>query len=209
MRRRLAAALAAVLTFAAAPAATALEFQFERSNGQDVLVARGPVVTGDANRLASLLQQGRRVDLVVFRSPGGAAQEGMEIGRVLRRAGVATHLPSGFDCASACTYAFLGGRVRTADPGARYGVHMFTVSQNQELMQRLAQEIRRGGADATAEVVRLLEESSAQFAAKLAYYSVEMGVSLRLLEPNFRTRNETVRWLSLNELRDLNVVNAN
>jgi hypothetical protein len=202
-------ALALAACLGGAGAAAALEFNVNQAGSQTIIIGTGPFVRGDADRLAALLRQTRNPDAVVFRSPGGNALEGMAVGRTIRRAGVGTHLPRGYDCASACTYAFLGGRVRTADEGARYGVHMFTVAGNDAMMQRIAGIIREGGSNAAAAVVQFIEQDSARFAAQLAYYSVEMGVSLRLLEPNFTTENVTVRWLSGRELRDLNVVNAN
>jgi hypothetical protein len=85
---------------------------------------------------------------------------------------------------------------------------MFSMSRSQEVVQAVQSEIRQRGPAGAAAVIRFLEESSAQFAAELAYYSIEMGVSLRLLEPNFNTSHEGIRWLTPDELRRFNVVNA-
>lgn len=197
-----------VVLLLSAPA-RALELQPQLSpSDRTMLLLRGEFQAGDADKLEAMLRRIRDLDFILFDSPGGDAEEGLRVGRVIRRAGASTHLAPNLACASACTYAFLGGRVRTMEPGARYGVHMFSIANNEAEMQRLAATIRRGGPAAAAEVVRLVEESSARFAAQLAYYAVEMGVSLRLLEPNFTTENTAIRWLSAEELRSTNVVNA-
>jgi len=197
-------ALAALLPWPA----EALEFRVQRDRNATIILASGPFERGDAQRLSALLRQTPNVDAIIFRSPGGNAMEGMEVGRVIRRAGLATHLPAGVSCASACTYAFIGGTIRTMEPGARFGVHMFSASNNPALQREVDRVIRAGGPRAAAEVIRFVEEQSARFAAQLAYYAIEMGVSLRLLEPNFRTAHDDIHWLSARELRDLNVVNA-
>ncbi|MDA8051802.1 MAG: hypothetical protein M0002_17675 [Rhodospirillales bacterium] len=91
---------------------------------------------------------------VFLLSPGGDLQAGMALGRAIRAAGLATevglpgqpegNIPSslfgqpggnasipilGPDtrsyCASACTFAFLGGIARSAAPGSIYAVHRF------------------------------------------------------------------------------------
>lgn len=197
--------LGLLLLLALAAPAGALEFEVMRQSGRTIILASGPFTQGDAGRLDGLLRRTPNVDVLVFRSPGGVAVEGLEVGRVIRKAGLATHLPAGTVCASACTFAFLGGRVRTMDPGARYGVHLFSMSGSAGARARVEQLVRGGD---TAGAIQWLEQESARFAAQLAYYAVEMGVSLRLLAPNFSTAFEDIRWLTARELRDLNVVNA-
>ncbi len=73
---------------------------------------------------------------VFFLSPGGNLIAGLELGREIRKAGFTTvvGLPRGGKafapiersvCASACTFAFLGGISRTVAPGSIYAVHRF------------------------------------------------------------------------------------
>jgi hypothetical protein len=205
--RRLALALG-LLSLALARPAAALDFTVLNQGRGNAIFAAGAFERGDASRLEALLRRTPNVQVIVFRSPGGVADEGMAVGRVIRRAGIATHLPANTQCASACTYAYLGGTVRTMEQGARYGVHIFSASNSPGLLRRAEEAIRRDGAAGASALIRLIEESSAQFAAQLAYYTIEMGVSLRLLEPNFRTAHADIRWLTPRELRDFNVVNA-
>jgi hypothetical protein len=205
---RLAAALTLAGALGFAPPARALDYQVVRQNGAVAILATGPFVAGDANRLRDLLRRTPGAEVVMFQSPGGNAMEGMAVGRVIRQAGLATHLVRGIECASACTYAFLGGRVRTADPGARYGVHMFSLSGNPDTVQRVQSVIRQHGSAGAVAVIQALEEGTAQFSAQLAYFAIEMGVSLRLLDPNFNTSHSSIRWLTPDELRRFNVVNA-
>ena len=188
--------------------AGALDFTVLGRGGGSIIFASGGFERGDAARLEALLRQTANTQVLAFRSPGGLSMEGLAVGRVIRRAGIATHLPANTQCASACTYAFLGGRVRTMEEGARYGVHIFSTSGNRGLLRRAEALIQSEGTAAVAGLIRMIEEDSAQMAAQLAYYAIEMGVSLRLLEPNFRTAHNTIRWLTARELRDLNVVNT-
>jgi hypothetical protein len=188
--------------------AAALDFTVLGRGGGNIIFASGTFERGDATRLEALLRQTPNTHVLAFRSPGGLSIEGLAVGRVIRRAGIATHLPANTQCASACTYAFLGGRVRTMEEGARYGVHIFSSSGNRGLLRRAEELIQREGTAAVAGLIRMIEEDSAQLAAQMAYYAIEMGVSLRLLEPNFRTAHNTIRWLTARELRDYNVVNA-
>lgn len=205
---RLFAALAFAFGVGFIVPAAALQYQVVRQDGTVAILATGTFEAGDAARLSQVLRGAPGASLVIFQSPGGDAQEGMNVGRVIRQAGLATHLPRGVGCASACTYAFLGGSVRTADPGARYGVHMFSRSGHQPFLQAVQSVIRQHGEAGAAAVIRKMEEDSAQFAAKLAYYAIEMGVSLRLLDPNFNTSHSDIRWLTADQLRRFNVVNT-
>ncbi|MBX9748957.1 MAG: hypothetical protein K5Q68_05010 [Roseococcus sp.] len=202
------AGLGLALALGCSRPAAALDFTVLNQGGGNIIFAAGAFERGDAARLEAVLRRTPNVQMMVFRSPGGVAAEGLAVGRVIRRAGIGTHLPANTQCASACTYAFLGGRVRTMEAGARYGVHIFSASGNPALLRQMEEEIRRNGASAVGRLIRLVEESSAQLAAQLAYYTIEMGVSIRLLEPNVTTAHADIRWLTARELRDFNVVNA-
>lgn len=80
---------------------------------------------------------------IVFNSPGGDLNAGLQLGYRIRRLGLQTSVgktvPDGFGqselrndavCASACAWAFLGGVVRNALPG-QIGVHQFYYSYAQ------------------------------------------------------------------------------
>lgn len=61
--------------------------------------------------------------LVVFRSDGGSAFAGLEIGRAIRLRSFSTWVPSGVRCASACGIAWLGGSPRAMGKNALVGFH--------------------------------------------------------------------------------------
>ena len=91
----------------------------------NTVIAWGGIGQGDAVRLGAALAAAKPVAEVQFNSPGGLLEEGMNIGRLIRRNMLATRVVNGTICMSACNFAFMGGVVRTVEPGARFGVHMF------------------------------------------------------------------------------------
>src|SRR5574338_204225 len=113
------------------------------------IVLEGDIDPEAPARLAATLRKAGPGGADVYISaPGGNLFAGMEIGRLLRRAGANTHVGSlvadtsagalarsagrkvvkarpGF-CYSACSLAFLGGVRRDVPRGAAYGVHRFS-----------------------------------------------------------------------------------
>lgn len=89
--------------------------------GIKVYIGRGDIVAGDAERLLALYNSPGGGDRALGRasrdafpevwldSPGGDPFEGFRIGQVIRDLRLATVVPEGAWCASACTMAFLGG----------------------------------------------------------------------------------------------------
>lgn len=89
--------------------------------GIKVYIGRGDIVAGDAERLLALYNSPDGGDRALGRasrdafpevwldSPGGDPFEGFRIGQVIRDLKLATVVPEGAWCASACTMAFLGG----------------------------------------------------------------------------------------------------
>jgi hypothetical protein len=67
------------------------------------------------------LEQNPGIRTVVLSGPGGRAQVGFDLYRLFRERGLATRVDG--DCASACTFAFLGGVDRSISPGGRLGFH--------------------------------------------------------------------------------------
>jgi len=56
-------------------------------------------------------------------STGGEVFAGMEIGRLLRRAGASLSVGKGAACISACVFALIGAASRSVADGARVGIH--------------------------------------------------------------------------------------
>ena len=102
-----------------------------------IVLAWGGIGAGDAGRFAAALAAAGAIYEVQFFSPGGLLDEGLQMGYTVRARQLATRVPQGARCASACNFAFMGGVVRSIDEGARFEVHMF------ETGDAVAREIMR------------------------------------------------------------------
>jgi hypothetical protein len=94
----------------------------DKNPEEAVIVIEGPIVLSDAAAFrakASLFSRG----MVVFRSHGGSAAAGIEIGKVIRLRNFSTWVPSGWVCESACAIAWLGGSPRAMGRNALIGFH--------------------------------------------------------------------------------------
>jgi len=215
-----------------------------------IVLVWGGVGEGDAIRFQAALAAAKPVLEVQFYSPGGSLLEGMKIGRMIRGQMLATRLTSGAWCASACNFMFLGGAVRTIEPGGKFGVHMFSTNQADMLVADLSRlpssvdefndrfpklavkryevqawvdsENARGLTNKVTERdyfrqgkmyrvivderVRDIQQYSAQTAAQIALYLVEMRLSLRFLVEFADQTSYGLRFLSPEELRSFNVV---
>jgi hypothetical protein len=98
------------------------------------LMVRGLFDGNEVLRVKSAIadiEPGKRV-IAVLDSPGGLVTQGEALGRFFYDAKIPTLVLSGSLCASACTYAFLGGRdpttgnpLRILASGAKLGFHNF------------------------------------------------------------------------------------
>ena len=91
--------------------------------------------------------------------------------------GMATRIPDGWTCFSACNFVFMGGDRRFVDPGGVFMVHMFTHTGDRETIQIAAEE-------GTAETVRLIaeiEQSSALLATAQMMKVLDIGYLLSLV----------------------------
>lgn len=105
-------------------------------NGQTRIYMWGEIVFGDSDWFREALSQVPRPisELEIVGSPGGSLEDGLEIGRIIHHAGLATHIPGFATCASACNFVFLGGIVRTIDVGGKFMVHFFHDSGYPEIL---------------------------------------------------------------------------
>ena len=193
-----------------------------------VLIAEGQILSGEAKRLEKALKKFGAVDEIWFNSPGGAALEGPYMGRAIRKRNLAVRLRKEHACISACSYAFLGGVVRIVEPGAYYGIHMFSGAGNPAMMLSLldrfseanakrAELISQGNPQATvdeavaefvSQELRKWEQEAAKLAATRARYLVEMSLSLDFMTDAFGTRAHQVCYLSQAGLKHYNVANS-
>lgn len=138
---------------------------------------------------------------VMLNSPGGDVIAGLRLGREIREQGFNTQvgraqrLPTGGhqlrmgDCASACTFAFLGGLSRYAEDDV-IGVHRFYPG-NLEPDERV---ILRPGDEAVAAMIKV--------------YAVDMGVNGSFIDISLAVPPADMRYMSNTELRELAVVNV-
>ena len=126
----------ALLVLALAPATSALgaeiwfvSNQYSVDRAVPHIHYSGPVLEGDAEALAALLDQtaacevarlpveGGNCALVTLQSPGGNYIEGLKLARLLRDRAIATAVEAGTECYSACAFAFLGGTGYSSQEG--------------------------------------------------------------------------------------------
>lgn len=154
------------------------------------ILAVGKIVEDTADQFRQVVAdentKGNRVSIVVFGSPGGALDEGMKLGRLIRRDGIDTGVVG---CASACALAFLGGVHRHASANS-IGVHQFR--------------------DATeSKAYSAADVSKAQsIVALLLDYVRDMGVSADFVTTASETPPSDVHWLSSVEMKSFNVTTS-
>lgn len=95
-----------------------------------LLFVRGVVDSGSRDQVYDALRDAPNVRVVVLTSvPGSADDEGnLELGRMLRGAGMITYLPAQALVASGGTDLFLSGAQRIVERGAMVGVHSWADS---------------------------------------------------------------------------------
>lgn len=177
-----------------APWPSQLSFVVMESEGLRILVVTGGIAQGDSERLNQFIRRAGRIDEVWLDSPGGNAAEGPHLGRVIRAARLATRIPAGFQCISACTLAFLGGMVRRVDPGGAYGVHTFySGGSYQEVIRLLT--LPSAGAERVRQLriyLHAREQSNALLALDWQRYTQEMGISRNFLSEEVASQRSIV-----------------
>jgi hypothetical protein len=110
--------------------AVSLQFGLD---GESIVLAGG-INDGAAMALAAALDRAPTVTTVVLQSGGGWTREGKLIASTIAARGLGTRVDT--ECSSACTIAFLAGKVRTVRPGARLGFHAFSAVGGGETIGR-------------------------------------------------------------------------
>ena len=194
------------------------------------IAAEGTIDTGADDRLRALLKRlgGRKLP-IFFHSPGGSVQTGLAIGRLMRErgltAGVGWTVPAGCDpkeqreaacdklkrsgrdlvavldtghamCNSSCVYALVGAATREVGAGIQLGVHSSAISFT---LQRI---------DAGGHVTRVPTHVEAAVERKalqggyerISAYLREMGIGQGLLAAAREIRNDTLRFLTRDEI---------
>jgi hypothetical protein len=93
--------------------ALALDFSLHPNTTKNLtaVLATGEIKAGDVDRLPAFLRSRNLAPniAIYLASPGGDLYEGMSLGLYFRQNKIKTVIEGGYDCASACALAFLGG----------------------------------------------------------------------------------------------------
>ena len=198
---------------------TPMSYKRIQGTGGQVLLAKGSIGEGEAERLATAIRQAGQLNEIWLYSAGGNSAEGMKMGRLILKLGLATRVPDGALCFSACSMVFLGGVLRSVDPGGHYGVHMWTRYGEDDAARILAvlkkaldgaktESQQQALVKDLKELLQSIERKNADYARERANYLIEMSVSLRLMIPNVQTDSGNQHWLCPEELKSFNVVNV-
>ncbi|OQW47045.1 MAG: hypothetical protein A4S16_09485 [Proteobacteria bacterium SG_bin6] len=198
-----------------------LTFRIIESQGQRILLAEGGIGPDDGNRFQQALTQAGAIDEVWLSSPGGIVDSGLQIGRIMRKRGIAVRVPSGRACISSCTIAFLGGVIRIVDDDAYYGIHMFSGygfgRSGMDEAKRFNEIVLKAKAERGDEFAKLLytelfrgiEQRAATRAADMSRYLIEMSASLDFLTGMTGQPIRGVCYVTREGLKRYNVVNTN
>ena len=180
-------------------------------DGKHVLILEGVVENTLPGRLKAAIEQDELVEEIWLKSRGGDAEAGNAAGRVVRSfPGMATRIPAGWTCFSSCNFIFMGGDRRYVDPGGVFMVHMFTHTQDRDVIDVSVGE----GTEETIKLIGEIEQSSALLASQDNDFLIRMGISRKLLTDVMYKQqavatgaNKSTRYcLTQAEVRKYNVV---
>lgn len=182
---RLAFALVIVIG-GVAPAPAASFTKSLSGDGHVVISLEGRITKGDALALESAIRDanaaGRMISGLRLHSPGGDADEGIALAKVVRDWRLATVVVNGTYCASACFDVFAAGREKYVSFGARLGVHGASDGQGRETTSAKATTV-----------------DGARFAQ-------DLGVPAAIIGKMVVTPASQMLWLTPDDLRSMGVV---
>lgn len=177
----------AFVSLAASPAFAGLTYSVEGTENKSVVVTGTFEPSDDALDLyRAVSSSGAKI--VTFNSTGGYVNKAMEVGRLIRKLDLITVQVRGYECSSACAFAYMGGAFRMADPGA-IGVHRLSFSE-----QGMTPSEATSGAQ---EAVAILMD-----------YMAEMGVDPRLAALMLQYDADDMRYLSKSEMVKYRVIST-
>ncbi len=100
----------------------AAQITADTSDEVAIITLTGPLQASDGQQFLSTAVNIRKA-IVLFASPGGSLDAGLQIGKTIRMRGFVTAVPDGVMCASACALAWLGGSLRYMGRDAAIGFH--------------------------------------------------------------------------------------
>ena len=169
------------------------------------LMIRGEYNGNEILRLKSAIadiEPGKRI-IAVLDSPGGRVEQGEALGRFFYDAKIPTLVLAGSLCASACTYAFLGGRdpitgssLRILVSGAKLGFHNFAVTGMPER------------AYTKAELENISRETQ-QLVFQNLLHLMHVKAPLTVLKLNTGTKFESVNFITEGDALDYGIAVLN
>jgi hypothetical protein len=120
----------------ARPCAAATLTSYTSKEGKVVVILAGEIALGDTEQLQRIIKSandlGKIVSAVRLNSTGGNLLEGVKLADGIRFGKIASVVPNGSTCASACFIAFAAGADKYASYGASIGVHGASEKNGQE-----------------------------------------------------------------------------
>ena len=144
----------------------------ERSFSGPTRYKNGTTYAGDADVLDRTLRSST-FSKIFLASGGGNLGEGVKVGEVLRRHNAYVVVPKGAKCVSACTVAFLGGRIRDVEMGGSYEVHAYSALLNASA-EDLLKYANAEGEFAFDEFVKSRVQAGRVWAHRLTIYAQKM-----------------------------------
>jgi hypothetical protein len=169
------------------------------------LMVRGEYNGNEILRVKSAIaeiESGKRI-IAVLDSPGGRVDQGEALGRFFYDAKIPTMVLAGSLCASACTYAFLGGRdpttgnpLRILASGAKLGFHNFAATGLPEK------------AYTKAELENISRETQ-QLVYRNLVHLTHVKAPLAVLKLNTGTKHESVNFITEGEALEYGIAILN
>lgn len=174
---------------------TVMTFSFQEVGEDRIIFAVGEIDARASERLKAVMERFAPITEIRFNSPGGDSAQGEAIGRLIRSAGtITTRITEGNGCASACSTAFLGGLMRRVEPGALYGIHLFSRAYHADVV-------------VPPEDWPRITQQEAKLVGGRAIYVGEMGISREWIRKWIDTPSACMIFFSQQELRDSVVAN--
>lgn len=149
--------------------------------GKVVAVLTGEITPGDTDQFQRIIKtandSGKVVSGIRLNSPGGNLLEGMKLADAIRFAKIASVVPNGSTCTSACFIAFAAGAEKFVSYNASVGVHGASDANGQESV---------GSNAATVTMAKIVKE---------------LGVPADIIGRMVVTPPDQMVWLSPNNLR--------
>jgi hypothetical protein len=201
----LAASVMLAPLFATAASAAPMKFEYRKTGGNHCcwwIQADGEIVADTPAAFEAFYHSLKYPpDIVRLNSLGGNLTAGVALGEKMRALGLSTEVGATQGeadkvagiCASACAYAFLGGKARFLDERARLGFHRFY----SPLAVDNAKAKLFSGEDL---------DNTQKLLAGLLLYTISMGVDSRIIVLASTAGMDEVFWVSKKDAQELRIV---